>query len=115
MVVVPYGTEWRVAVVVNIHERELQVPVDEVGPLLDRLGGPADVLRPSPTWRPMVLDGPVGVGAAGGHGPFRYRVTAHQPGRRVERRSEPARLGRHAGRPGCGCRGVLASLAGGAR
>jgi uncharacterized protein DUF2867 len=78
-----------VAVVVNIHERALPVPVDQVGPLLDRLGGPADVLWPSPAWQPMVLDRPVGVGAAGGHGPFRYRVTAHQPGRRVEFTLEP--------------------------
>ncbi|MBO0876227.1 MAG: SRPBCC family protein, partial [Pseudonocardia sp.] len=65
------------------------MPVDEVGPLLDRLGGPADVLWPSPAWQPMVLDRPVGVGAVGGHGPFRYRVTAHRPGRRVEFTFEP--------------------------
>lgn len=42
----PYGTEWWGLVVVNRHERALPVPVDEVGPLLDRLGGPADVLWP---------------------------------------------------------------------
>jgi hypothetical protein len=37
----------------------------------------------------MVLDGPVAVGAAGGHGPIRYRVTAHDPGRRVEFTADP--------------------------
>jgi hypothetical protein len=32
----------------------------------------------------MVLDRPVTVGAAGGHGSDRNRVTAYEPGRRVE-------------------------------
>jgi hypothetical protein len=71
-------------VVRNVHERVLSAPVDRVGPLLDRLGGPTDVLWPSPAWEPMELDGPVAVGAAGGHGSIRYRVTGHEPGRRVE-------------------------------
>ncbi|MGQ0575683.1 MAG: DUF2867 domain-containing protein [Pseudonocardia sp.] len=73
----------------NVHERLLPAPVDEVGPLLDRLGGPDDVLWPSPRWEPMVLDRPVGVGAAGGHGVIRYRVVAHEPGRRVEFAFDP--------------------------
>lgn len=73
----------------NVHERRLSVPAHEVGPLLDRLGGPDDVLWPSPAWEPMVLDGPVAVGAVGGHGSIRYRVTAHEPGRRVEFTFDP--------------------------
>ena len=32
----------------------------------------------------MRLDGPLGVGAAGGHGPVRYFVTAYEPSRRIE-------------------------------
>lgn len=75
--------------VVNVHERRLPVPADEVGRLLDRLGGPEDPLWPTPTWVRMVLDGPVAVGAAGGHGPIRYRVTCHEPGRRVEFTFDP--------------------------
>jgi hypothetical protein len=71
-------------VVHNVHERLVPAPVERVGPLLDRLGGPADVLWPSPAWEPMVLDRPVAVGASGGHGSIRYRVTAHEPGRRIE-------------------------------
>ncbi len=78
----------------NIHERLVAAPVEEVGPLLDRVGGPRDVLWPTPEWEPMVLDRPVAVGAAGGHGPIRYRVTAHEPGRRVEFTFEPG-LGLH--------------------
>jgi hypothetical protein len=70
--------------VCNVHERLVPAPLAEVGPLLDRLGGPDDVLWPSPAWVPMVLDGPVAVGVAGGHGPIRYRVTAYEPGRRVD-------------------------------
>ena len=78
----------------NIHERLVPAPVGRVGPLLDRLGGPDDLLWPAPAWTPMVLDGPVAVGAAGGHGPIRYRVTAHEPGRRVEFTVDPG-LGLH--------------------
>jgi hypothetical protein len=68
----------------NVHERRLPVPVDRLGPLLERVGGPDDVLWPSPPWVPMVLDGPVAVGASGGHGPIRYRVVGYEPGRRIE-------------------------------
>jgi hypothetical protein len=69
----------------NVHERLVPAPLIEVGPLLDRLGGPDDVLWPSPAWVPMLLDGPLAVGVAGGHGPIRYRVTAYEPGRRDRR------------------------------
>ncbi|HZG92519.1 MAG TPA: DUF2867 domain-containing protein [Pseudonocardia sp.] len=78
----------------NVHERRVPVPAAELAPLLDRLGGPEDRLWPSPQWEPMVLDGPVAVGAAGGHGPIRYRVTGYQPGRRVEFAFDPG-LGVH--------------------
>ncbi|MHA6626801.1 DUF2867 domain-containing protein [Pseudonocardia sichuanensis] len=67
----------------NVHERLVPAPIEVVGPLLDRLGGPDDVLWPSPAWEPMVLDGPLAVGAAGGHGPIRYRVVGYEPGRAV--------------------------------
>jgi Protein of unknown function (DUF2867) len=73
----------------NVHERLLPVPVDEVGPLLDRIGGPDDVLWPAPAWAPMVLDRPVAPGAVGGHGGIRYRVTAHQPQRSITFTFEP--------------------------
>lgn len=81
----------------NVHERLVQAPVEEVGPLLDRLGGPDDVLWPSPAWSPMVLDRPMAVGAAGGHDSFRYRVTRYEPGRLVEFTADPGQglSGRH--------------------
>jgi hypothetical protein len=37
----------------------------------------------------MVLDGPLAVGTTAGHGPVRYRVTAHEPGRRLEFTFDP--------------------------
>jgi hypothetical protein len=68
----------------NVHERVVSAPIERVGPLLDRLGGAHDVLWPTPAWEPMVLDGPVAVGASGGHGSIRYHVTGHEPGRKIE-------------------------------
>jgi hypothetical protein len=76
----------------NVHERLVQAPLDEVGPLLDTLGGPGDRIWPSPAWPPMVLDRPVAVGAAGGHASFRYRVTRHEPGRLVEFTADPGQF-----------------------
>lgn len=67
----------------NVHHRVVDAPIGVVGPLLDRLGGPDDPLWPTPAWAPMELDGPVAVGASGGHGGVRYRVHEHVPARRV--------------------------------
>ena len=65
----------------NVHERLLAVPASWLGPLLDRLGGPDDLLWPAPAWAPMVLDGPVAPGVSGSHSGIRYRVTDHRPPR----------------------------------
>ncbi|MFD7017606.1 DUF2867 domain-containing protein [Streptomyces sp. NPDC059928] len=67
----------------NIHQRIVPAPADTVGALLDRLSAPDDPLFPTPVWPAMVLDRPLGVGAAGGHGRVRYRVGAYEPGRAV--------------------------------
>lgn len=75
---------------INLHERVLAAPADTVGPLLDRLAGPADVLWPALAWPPIRLDRPLAVGADGGHGRIRYMVTGYEPGRRVEFRFHPA-------------------------
>jgi hypothetical protein len=68
----------------NVHQRRFPVPAAKAAPLLDRLASPDDVLWPDDSWPKMRLDRPLGVGAAGGHGPIRYSVTAYEPGRRVE-------------------------------
>lgn len=73
----------------NVHERRLQAPPERVGSLLDTLAGPDDRLWPAPAWPPLRLDRPLGVGAAGGHGPIGYVVEAYSPGRTVRFRFEP--------------------------
>ncbi|MEU2558056.1 DUF2867 domain-containing protein [Streptomyces longispororuber] len=70
-------------VVRNEHERVVKASADAVGALLDRLSAPDDPVFPTPAWPAMTFDGPLAVGARGGHGPVRYRVTAYEPGRRV--------------------------------
>ncbi|CAM5230143.1 hypothetical protein SALBM135S_08299 [Streptomyces alboniger] len=67
----------------NEHERVVDAPAPVVGALLDRLSAPDDPLFPTPVWPAMTLDGPLAVGASGGHGPVRYRVAEYEPGRRV--------------------------------
>lgn len=67
----------------NVHRRTVAAPIGQVGPLLDTLGGPADRWWPR-RWPPMRLDPGLDVGARGGHGPIRYVVTAHHPGRLAE-------------------------------
>ncbi|GGV16362.1 DUF2867 domain-containing protein [Streptomyces spectabilis] len=70
-------------VVRNEHERIVEAPAGAVGALLDRLSAPDDPVFPTPAWPAMTFDGPLAVGAVGGHGPVRYRVAAYEPGRRV--------------------------------
>jgi hypothetical protein len=67
----------------NVHTRLLAVPAEATGALLESLGAPADRLWPHEQWPALRLDGPVGVGAAGGHGPVRYFVEEHEPLERV--------------------------------
>lgn len=69
--------------VVNIHTREFPVSVDQVGALIDGLSSPSDRLWPSHRWPAMRFDGPMKPGAKGGHGPIRYTVESHEPGRSV--------------------------------
>ncbi len=73
----------------NVHERVLDAPAAAVAPLLDGVGGPHDVLWPSPEWPPMWLAGPPVIGMAGGHGLLRYRVSAYAPGSRIVFTLEP--------------------------
>lgn len=73
----------------NVHQRAYPVPPAELGRLLDTLASGRDRLWPD-RWPPMEFSTPLGVGADGGHGRIRYRVTAYEPGRRVEFRFTPA-------------------------
>ncbi|MEV7397230.1 DUF2867 domain-containing protein [Aeromicrobium sp. NPDC092404] len=69
--------------VVNVHERLVPASASRVGAFLDRVGGPDDLWWPAPAWPAMVLEAPLAAGVLGGHGPIRYRVTEHVPGRSV--------------------------------
>ncbi len=69
--------------VTNVHERELRADPGRVGMLIDSLASEGDALWPAHSWPRMELDGPLGVGAAGGHGPVRYLVEEYTPNRSV--------------------------------
>ena len=69
--------------VLNVHERELPVSPERVGALIDSLSSRADRLWPRGAWPRMKFDRPLGVGAAGGHGPVRYFVEAYAQGRSI--------------------------------
>jgi hypothetical protein len=75
----------------SVHSREIEAEPEALGELIDGLGGDGDRLWPSDRWPtlPMVLDRPLAVGARGGHGPIRYAVAEHVPGRRVVFRFAP--------------------------
>lgn len=64
----------------NVHRRDFAVAPETLGLLLDTLSSAEDRIWPSDNWPMMRLDRPLGVGAAGGHGPIRYVVEAYEPG-----------------------------------
>jgi hypothetical protein len=77
--------------VVNIHQRSIARPIEEVGRLLDSLASDHDQLWPCALWPAMRFDRPLGIGADGGHGPVGYSVIDYEPGKRVRFRfSRPA-------------------------
>lgn len=67
----------------NVQQRPINAPAATVGALLDQVAGPDDVVWPVPAWPPLLLDAGLSAGSRGGHGPIRYAVTAHEPGRRL--------------------------------
>ncbi|WP_330179724.1 SRPBCC family protein [Nocardia sp. NBC_01503] len=68
----------------NIHQRELPVPAQQVGTLLDTVAEPGNSVWPADHWPALTMDQPLRVGADGGHGTIRYACTAYEPGRAVE-------------------------------
>lgn len=75
--------------VVNVHERHLAAGADEVGALLDTWGSPGDRLWRSALAEPTAFQRGLEIGSRGGHGPVRYRVVGHVPGRSVRVELEP--------------------------
>lgn len=68
----------------NMHERKISASAELVGSLINSLSSRNDRLWPHKDWPNMRLDGALGLGAAGGHGPVRYFVSGYIPGQRVE-------------------------------
>jgi hypothetical protein len=73
------------------HARTLDATQQEVGRLVAAIGSERDVLWPNDSWpgTQLELDGPLAVGARGGHGAIRYCVEAYEPGRFVQFRFQP--------------------------
>ena len=69
--------------VINIHSREYKAPTRDVGLLLDTVSSRNDLLWPHHDWPRMKFDKPLAVGAAGGHGPIRYRVEKYEAGKLI--------------------------------
>jgi hypothetical protein len=69
--------------IVNEHARRLKVPKAAVSDLVESLGSEKDRLWPRDTWPPMRLQGGLAPRSSGGHGPIRYFVELHEPGRLV--------------------------------
>ncbi len=69
--------------ILNTHERKFERPAEQVGTLINSLASPKDSLWPHETWPRMSFDGPLAVGARGGHGPIRYEIEHYQPGRAI--------------------------------
>lgn len=69
--------------ILNVHERSFAAPPRAAGVLLDGLASPDDRLWPRKDWPAMRLDRPLGVGAAGGHGPIGYRAIEYEAGAHV--------------------------------
>lgn len=67
----------------NVHQRHIAVPAAQVGALLDTLAGPDDRLWPREQWPAQRFDRPLGIGAAGGHGPIRYTIEEYEPSTRI--------------------------------
>lgn len=80
----------------NVHTRDLFASTSKVGELIDSLSSKNDELWPRDQWWPMLLDRPLEVGAAGGHGPVSYVVEEYERGSYIRFRFTGASKGTHA-------------------
>lgn len=74
----------------NVHERLTPGPHASAAELLENIAERGNLLWPSDRWPPLVLDNGLEPGSDGGHGPVRYHVSDHQPGRSVSFAFDPA-------------------------
>lgn len=74
----------------NVHERLTPGKPAAAAELLETIAEPGNPLWPSDRWPPLVLDNGLEPGSDGGHGPVRYHVTDHRPGRSISFAFDPA-------------------------
>ncbi|MBW5286682.1 SRPBCC family protein [Burkholderia gladioli] len=90
-VATPADQAFEDANVVSVHEIAIACPAERVGALLDRFDEPDSPCWPHAAWPRDAFEGPLRVGALGGHGATRYRVLAYRPGRELVFRFEAPR------------------------
>ncbi len=81
------------AAIRNVHQRRFAADpgsLDELGRLLDALGGPDDRLWPHRRWPAMVVPRPITIGSAAGHADVRYFVDEYRPGEALWFRFDPS-------------------------
>ncbi len=67
----------------NIHQCEIALDLEKAGVLIDSLATSRDLLWPNHIWPKMELDKGHAIGSTGGHGPIRYFVEEHIPGKSI--------------------------------
>lgn len=65
--------------VLNIHQRTVAQPLEEIAALLETLATKQDKIWPKEHWPKMKLDKGLTVGSTGGHGPIAYVVKQYLP------------------------------------
>ncbi len=69
--------------ILNIHERQFNLPPDHVGQAIDSLASPSNILWPVGKWPPMELNKGLFEGSSGGHSFIKYTVVEYVPGKRA--------------------------------
>ncbi len=70
--------------IVNIHQRDYELPLSVVSEAVNSLSSQNDLLWPKEIWMPMVLDNGLNPESRGGHGPIGYFVQQYEYGKFVE-------------------------------
>lgn len=70
--------------IINIHQRIIRQPLEEIGQLLSTLSTKEDKIMPIKNWPRMRLDNHLNIGSKGGHGPIRYEVVDYQENKNVK-------------------------------
>lgn len=65
--------------VINIHNRKIAQPKDNIIALFKTLATKNDLMLATDKWPAMKLDKGMTIGSHGGHGPIRYTVDAYSP------------------------------------